>query len=171
MTDRNSLTIDQLRELLFYDPDLGWFMWLTPLTINQQKPGGAAGSLNSRGYLVIGIAGKVYRGNRLAWAYMTGTWPDDEIDHEDRDRSNNRWSNLREATHKQNTENAPRRKDNKSGYRGVHFDKELKKWRASIRHHKRLINIGRFETPELARDARVAKARELFTHSEECAVT
>jgi hypothetical protein len=168
MTDRNSLTSEQLREMLHYDPDLGWFMWLAPLNVNQKKPGDIAGCLNSRGYHVIGIAGKILRANRAAWCYVTGEWPEHEIDHEDRNLANNRWNNLRPATHKQNMENVQRRSDNKSGYRGVHFDKESRKWRASIRHHRRLINIGRFETPELAWNARVEKARELFTHSEEC---
>jgi hypothetical protein len=65
---------------------------------------------------------------------MTGEYPDRkfEMDHKDRDRSNNRFSNLRLATTSQNQANVGLRKDNISGFKGVSWEKAQNKWRATI---------------------------------------
>jgi hypothetical protein len=73
-----------------------------------------------------------------------------EVDHENRNGLDCRRTNLRLATHRQNIMNTGLRPANTSGYKGVSWDKENQKWRASIRAYGRSYNLGRFSTKEEA---------------------
>jgi hypothetical protein len=84
---------------------------------------------------------------------MTGEWPPHEIDHIDLDGDNNRWANLREATHRENARNAKMRSHNKAGFKGVCLDKRRNLWRATIHDGKKQVWLGYFPTAE---DAHVA---------------
>ncbi|WP_313193700.1 HNH endonuclease [Shinella zoogloeoides] len=113
-----SITHERLHELLTYDPETGIFRWKVDRNQNV-KAGSIAGAPDSSGYIQVRVDGRKYQANRLAWLYMTGEWPSEQVDHRDRDRANNRWANLREATHAENCRNRRRRSDNKSGFPGV----------------------------------------------------
>ena len=78
--------------------------------------------------------------HRLAWLYMTGEWPEQEIDHIDRNTGNNIFSNLREAEHHQNKANSKIREDNSSGHPGICWDRQKMKWKVqiSVKGQKRL---------------------------------
>lgn len=152
----------RLRELLYYDPDLGWFMWLCGTS--RRPTGSVAGSLNVYGYVVIGIDGRVYQASRLAWLYKKGKYPTDFIDHKNRQRDDNMWLNLRAATKKQNMENCELWAHNTTGRRGV--TRFRGRFRAQIQHNKKNRHIGTFDTLEAAYAARLDKERQLFTHSE-----
>lgn len=160
MADRNSLTAERLRELLHYDP-------LTGVFTNRVKRGNlmageAAGCISEpHGYVVIGLDYCQYRANRLAWLYMTGAWPEHEVDHEDRVRWNNRWSNLRSATHAQNSTNAGPRLPNTSGFRGVFKVARSGKWLAKVVCEKRQHYFGTHEREIDAARAYDAGARSL----------
>lgn len=95
----------ELRSQLHYDPDTGIWSWLAPLKHSKMKPGDIAGRLTQAGRWQIRLAGEFYYASRLAWLYMTGDWPIDQIDHINRDRADDRWCNLREATQSQNSYN------------------------------------------------------------------
>jgi hypothetical protein len=110
------------------------------------------------------INDKSHQAHRLAWIYMTGHSPKNQIDHIDGVRFNNAWVNLREATNKQNQENRALSLTNVSGYRGVCWKKSLQKWSARVGHHGKRLHIGYFDTPEEAGKAAAAKRAELFTH-------
>jgi hypothetical protein len=100
------LTAERLRELLDYDPETGRFIWRKDHpTAKHIKAGSVAGTKNGRGYWVIGVAGAKYVAHRLAWLYVTGEWPAHLVDHENGDRLDNRFANLREATDSQNNFN------------------------------------------------------------------
>jgi hypothetical protein len=157
------LTQEQLKEILHYDPETGIFRWRKSVA-SCVKPWDVAGTKGDKGYIKIHINKKLYRAHRLAWIYMIGEWPKYEIDHEDRVRSNNSWSNLRDATHKQNMENTSIAKNNTSGFRGVSWDKRKQKWNAYTKHNKKRIHIGYFDAVEDAGAAAAAKRAELFTH-------
>lgn len=159
-----NLTAIRLRELFHYDPHSGLFTRKVR-SGNAFKVGQIAGGKRTDGYIAMTIQGETFFAHRLVWLWMTGEWPTDEIDHEDRDRSNNRWANLRLATSKQNNENQTLRKDNRSGFTGVGWCSKTKKWRARIRHHDKLICLGYYELIDDAVAARSAGEQTYFTHS------
>ena len=122
------ITQKELKELLHYDPGTGVFVWKNIITANQKKNGDVAGGYDDKGYIKIRINYKHYLAHRLAWLYVYGEWPSKHLDHINRNPSDNRISNLREATHLENNKNASKRKDNTSGYKGVNWHARNKKW-------------------------------------------
>jgi hypothetical protein len=68
-----------------------------------------------------------------------------EVDHRDGNGLNNRRRNLRLATHRQNSRNTKLRNDNKSGYRGVCWDEQTNRWKATINCDGKQIWLGRFD--------------------------
>lgn len=117
------------------------------------RAGHLAGGEGAKGYWMIGINGKRYYAHILAWFYMTKAMPDVEIDHQDRDRKNNRWNNLRLATRRQNAANAKLPVTNTSGYKGVSWNRKLKKWFVTIRQEGKSVYLGRFSSPADAAQA------------------
>jgi hypothetical protein len=95
------------------------------------KPGDIAGTTRPDGRRQISIDNLTYLASRLAWLYMTGRWPKEEIDHIDRDKGNDRWENLREATHQQNQLNRDW-VDRWGPTRGINWDWKSKSWRLII---------------------------------------
>lgn len=158
-----TITHEHLKEILEYKPDTGHFIWKKPGS-NRARIGGVAGWADGVGYKRIRLAKKDYKVHRLAWFYMTGQWPENQIDHIDGNGFNNSWQNLREATNKQNQENLPLKKTNTSGYRGVYFEKKSKKWIVQIRHNRQSFYWCGFETIEEAAKVAAEKRAELFTH-------
>jgi hypothetical protein len=155
------LTHERLKEVLSYDRDTGLFHWRVA-TAHRITVGDIAGAIGHYGYRIIGIDGKSYRANRLAWFYMTGSWPIAEIDHEDTDRSNDAFRNLREATESQNAANGKLRSTNTSGLKGVSWDKEKRKWVAGIKIDYKRKMLGRFDKKEDAHKAYLIAAEKLF---------
>lgn len=84
------------------------------------------------------------------------------VDHINRIKQDCRRSNLRLATPPQNAANTVLRRNNTSGYKGVHWDRERSKWAAQIRIHQKKTNLGRFDTPEEAYDAYCKAAKAAF---------
>lgn len=119
-----------LKNLLNYDPDTGIWTWINPPNHNTRLMGKRAGNRRCDGYLKIRIDGVAYYAGRLAYLYMQGRMPLFEVDHIDRDPSNDKWDNLREATSSENKCN--RIVSNRSGYRGVDWYEPLQKWRARL---------------------------------------
>ena len=76
----------------------------------------------SKGYVYIVINKKKYLAHRLAFFYMTGSFPEKEVDHKDGNKDNNAWNNLREATPRQNMANRLASKRSKTGVKGVSFN-------------------------------------------------
>lgn len=162
-SERKPLTAERLREILHYDPETGLFTWCAHTTPRHRTTGGQiAGRRQSRGYIQITIDGRCYVAHRLAWFYITGSWPAAEIDHINGIRDDNRFVNLREATRAQNMANSRRLHSNTSGFKGVSFDKRDGRWRAYIRGNQRRHHLGSFDTPEEAHAAYCAAAAELF---------
>jgi hypothetical protein len=106
------LTAERLRELLHYDPATActWIAKVGPRS--GIRIGSIAGRLNSNGHLQISVDGRRYMGHPLAYLYMNGAWPKNLIDHINMDMADNRWCNLRDATHSQNLCNARRSRRN-----------------------------------------------------------
>lgn len=102
------LTGTRLESCLHYDPDAGLFTWINPPNHNSRLKGHIAGCIRSDGYRKIRIGGLDYYASRLACLWMLGRFPDEEMDHIDRDPSNDQWSNLREADSSLNKRNQGR---------------------------------------------------------------
>lgn len=98
--------MERLRTVLDYDPVTGVFTWTEAGSMKMH--GKRAGTIRERGWRAIGIDGYVYRAGRLAWFYMTGEWPPVTIDHKNRIRDDDRFENLRCATHAENGRNTSR---------------------------------------------------------------
>jgi hypothetical protein len=113
-------------------------------------------------YRQIMIDGLDYYEHRLAWLYMTGTWPKIIIDHRDLDGLNNKWLNIREATYSQNMANQSTPCCNSTGYKGVSFNKDMGRYTACIGYNGEQTHLGTFDTAELAAAAYEKAARELF---------
>lgn len=154
------LTAERLRQVLAYDKDTGAFTWLSR-TGGTSKEGIAAGTFDERGYLRIGLDGRVYRAHRLAWMYVFGTWPSGEIDHIDGDKSNNRFTNLRDVSRQVNQQNQRRaHKRSGSGTLGVSMHASTGKWRARIWVNGKNKSLGLFESKDLASAAYAIAKRE-----------
>lgn len=86
-----------------------------------------------------------------------------QVDHINGNRADNRKSNLRICTNQENSMNRNKNKNNTSGYKGVVYDKERKKWRARIQHNgKHYASPRRYDTPEEAYEWYKEKSNELF---------
>lgn len=141
------LTQDELKELLHYDPDTGVFTWKVSPT-NNVKVGDVAGCRYPEGYIKVHFKGKPYRAHRLAFLYMTGEWPKDQVDHINHIRDDNRWRNLRDVSHQENHRNMTRQKNNTSGVTGVYWEKAKKKWCAQkIAGHKSAATTVIYDEP------------------------
>jgi len=166
MTYGWQLTQEYLKSVLLYDPLTGVFKWISKPTPRSNKVviGGIAGDKDARGYMRIGIKGHRYPSHRLAWLYMTGGWPKNGIDHINHDKSDNRWSNLRDIAHQDNLKNQRARTTNKSGVTGVSWDRARNKWYAYIRFDGKTIQLGRHEKLEDAKVAREIAKRKYSYH-------
>jgi hypothetical protein len=153
-----SLSAQELRTILHYDPDTGIFT----------RNGKICGTVEKSGHVSIQINKIRYYAHRLAWLYMTGEWPKDQIDHApDKTKTNNRFANLREANNSQNQQHKGKLPNNKSGFKGVSWENRAGKWRASISCNKKWKNLGLFENPEDAYKAYCKAAENLhgnFVH-------
>jgi hypothetical protein len=97
-TGQDKLTAERLRERLHYDAETGVFT--RRVGSGHAHAGDMAGSVHSTGYVRIGIDGGKYTAHCLAWLYVHGVWPSDQIDHINRNRSDNRIANLRQRRHR-----------------------------------------------------------------------
>lgn len=149
-----------LKEWFCYDPISGALTWRKRRA--QSSPAGSkCGSLNNDGYVHVSFFGKMYVAHRLIFKIMTGRDPTDEVDHINRDKADNCWENLREATRYQNIANVEPIAKGKSGLRGVKVSKSGRRWTARISVLGRNRNLGAFDTPQKARDAYIAAQKVL----------
>ncbi len=170
---RRDLSQKEVRLLLDYCPETGKLIWRTRLgddlqtiSFNERFAGKEAGALTPQGYRSLKIHNQGYRAHRIIWVWMTGDWPPDSVDHVDRDKSNNKWSNLRLATKSDNGANIGCRRHNKLGIKGVRL-KPSGNYQAQIKKNGKCHHLGHFSTAEQAHQAYLAAARKMhgaFAH-------
>ena len=140
------ISAKELQESLHYNSGTGEFVWKTrPST--RVKIGDIAGTKTVYGYTQIRFKNRFYKAHRLAWLYVTGNWPDNEIDHINGVRDDNKWKNLRDVTAAMNRQNQ-RVSRSTSGFFGV--TKYYNKYTAKIGHQNKTIYIGTYDTAESA---------------------
>lgn len=119
-------------------------------------------STNREGYIQIRVGTKMYSGHRLAWYFHTGNWPENEIDHANGIRTDNRIDNLRESTRSFNMQNKrSAMKNNKTGYLGVSLRRNRGTYLAMIMVNKVPKRLGSYKTPEEAHEAYLTAKRLL----------
>jgi hypothetical protein len=154
------LTFELANEFLDYNPETGVFIWKVRdrqyfksdrncNMWNTNYAGKVAGSINKVSkYRRIKVNSNNYLAHRLAWLLHYGVWPEDQIDHINNVRDDNRIENLREATHAQNTRNKSSQKGSTSKYLGVSWHKQHNKWMAYIKVESKGIYLGLFTVEE-----------------------
>lgn len=131
--------LEEIRKQLSYDPETG---------IVTRLKDGSAMAVPKTSFL-----GTHIQITHIIWVLMYGRWPEEEIDHRDKDRSNNKFSNLRECTRTSNMQN--RRWNNPNG-KGVTFRGEKpigRQWQAQIQVNKKKMQLGFYATAEEAAEA------------------
>jgi hypothetical protein len=160
----NLHTADEIRGALDLDPATGILTWKNPSVHNPYLLGRVFGNIRPDGYLGGRVFGKAYLVHRLVWLHFYGEWPAGELDHIDLDKTNNRISNLREATRSDNIHNTNARKHNKLGVKGI-YERQYasgKRYRASIHENGKRRDLGAFLTLLEAKAAYEEAARRAY---------
>jgi len=142
------ITRNEVAARISYNKETGEFR--SKIRTTQRKIGEVVGGRDARGYLKIQIMGKKYALHRLAFLLVEGSIPF-EVDHINRNKEDNRWSNLRSCTKSENAMNRKIKSTNTSGHTGVNQIKSSGKYMARYKNKY----LGVFETKEeavLARD-------------------
>lgn len=150
------LTQDRLKKYVHYDPASGIFTWARNFTTGRyrRRKGWDATIEHGKKYRGVCLLGEKYYAHRLAFLYMEGAIPPDQVDHIDHDRSNNAWENLRHSDNQTNQCNLPLRKCNTSGHHGV--AKRYGAWGAVIAVNGKHHYLGVYDRKEDAIKARKA---------------
>jgi len=159
------ITQKRLKEVLHYNPSTGDFIRVRHTGSNDFKDvGSIVGSKSDSGYLITCIDGRKYRLHRLAFLWMEGDHPKDQVDHINHNRSDNRWCNLQHSSDKLNRVNQSKGKLNTSGFIGVSMRSDTKKWTAYIMVSRKKINLGSFIQLSEAVKARINAEKKYGFH-------
>lgn len=157
------VTQEDVKNVLDYNQETGVFTWKNRNN-NSHLSGKVAGSKVKKGYLIIGINKTRYYAHRLAWLYVNGVMPINQIDHIDGNKTNNSISNLRDIESQKNSMNQRKpSKGNTTGFLGVTLEKKTGKYQAQIMLDGRHIYIGRFNDAIDAHNAYLSKKREVHS--------
>ena len=157
----HDLSAERLRSLLSYSAETGAFTWRVSASprVSCGKP---AGRPDRRGYVIITVDGKSRYAHRLAWLYVNGEWPTQQVDHINGIKSDNRIGNLRDISASANTQNQIRpQRGSTTGLLGVSKAKDRRKFRACIKVSDCTVCIGSFDTAESAHAAYIEAKRAL----------
>jgi len=156
------ITQSKLKKILHYNEITGVFTRRFTIRKGINK-GDVVGCLN-KGYLTVYVDNRAYRLHRLAWLYVYGEHPLNQIDHINGVRDDNSIANLRDVTNKENHKNKTLLKNNKSGVAGVSWCKRRNRFRVNITVDLRHIHIGCYKSFLDAVCARKSKELSLGFH-------
>lgn len=157
---KDHITHSRLLEVLRYEPESGNWFWVNP--DRTHRGAGPKLSLTKKGYQIVKIDGKAYFSHRLAWMYITGAEPSLEIDHKNQVKNDNRFCNLREATRSQNQANISTYRTSTTGFKGVTWHKEGRKFQSAIKVGGKCIYLGLFAKAEEAHEAYKSASQKFF---------
>lgn len=165
--------LEYLKECFDYDAESGLLTWRgrprahfvstqAMNTFNANFKGRLAGHTDRRGYLFVHVEGKLWLAHRVIWKMVRGVDPAGHVDHRDNNKSNNRFSNLREASHQQNSFNRGASAKSRTGVKGVTWDASRCKYAAWVTVEGRTKSVGRYSSIREAQDAQVAAERTAY---------
>ena len=165
-----TLTHSVLKELLDYNAETGVFTWkhrdqswfvsyrsytsFCGKYANKVAGNNKICTISGKTYRAIMVLGVSYAAHRVAWFYVNGEWPTNDIDHIDGIGVNNKTLNLRDVTVAENGRNKRLPSTNKSGVIGVCWHKRDQHWRATIKVNQKTISLGGFSSIDDAMSAR-----------------
>jgi HNH endonuclease len=157
---KKDISQECLREMLSYELASGLFRWRVKASKNTSI--GAVAGTHSQGRIVIRIKSQQYLAHRLAWKYVTGEWPNNNIDHRDGDSTNNAFSNLRDVPQSVNLQNLrTAKKTNLCGLLGVRPHRS--RFQAGITVAGKWHYLGAFDDKHSAHAAYLDAKRRLHT--------
>ena len=164
MDKHNVITAHELQQIANYDSSTGVFTWKVTRSTRAQA-GKEFGSWDLYGYKTARISGKSYKLHRLAWLYVHGSMPVNDIDHINGIRHDNRIENLRDVTRKTNLENQTKINKQKkhTSLIGAYFDERKKSFYARISINNKSVHLGTFSNEQQAHDAYVAAKRKMHS--------
>ncbi|AHI60705.1 HNH endonuclease [Escherichia phage vB_EcoS_AKS96] len=158
--------LDFLRGILSYNPETGKLTWTSKVS-SKTIIGSEAGTLHkASGRYQVQIQGKIYKSSRIAFYLYYGFEPVGAVDHINRDPSDDRISNLRDASLNQNGMNKSMMSNNTSGYKGVSYSKRRNEYIAYVKINGKMMFGGWFKKKEEA--AKVAASMRESIHGEFC---
>lgn len=163
---RDQMTYEEARRHFSYDPETGLLTWIVS-TSNRALPGSVVSATRQnkgKTYVQMQFKYKGYAAHRVIWLWVTGSFPEKEIDHIDGNGTNNRWSNLREVTRHQNGKNMRKRSSTLPNRTGVYWRKRINKWVVQIMVDRKHIHGGYFVDEQEAIAARKALEVEYGFH-------
>jgi hypothetical protein len=151
---KNDVSVEYLRKIFDYDP-------LTGVLFHKKRhavlEGSRAGFVMNHGYVGVKIHQRLFLAHRVIWAWVTGVWPELDVDHENLVRTDNRWSNLRVTTRSSNVANSRARSNHLKGA----YRQRNGKWQSQIQENGRYKYLGTFLT-ELEANLAYAAAAKLI---------
>lgn len=158
------LTQDYLKERFLYDEESGNLIWRVPPTSRKDFKGKPVSGKHTSGYLVVNLHGFQYLVHRLIYFMNFNYWPE-FIDHIDGNRTNNKLTNLRSATRRENNQNTERHR--KGALLGIYLIKSNNTWGSRITINGKRVHLGVFKTDVEAHKAYMAKLQEVEAKKEE----
>ncbi len=155
---------DKCLEKLSYDQETGIFTWNYDGT-RGVKAGDVAGYKMQNGYIMLSVGGRKIIAHKVAWLFVYGEFPEGNLDHINRNKADNRISNLRNATYEQNAQNREKNCKNTSGYKGVTWHKRDQRWQAAITIKRKVIHLGYYQDPQDAYSAYIEASKKYQSHS------
>jgi len=164
---KSNLSQKELKDVLHYNPETGVFTWLVGR--GGVNVGDIAGNIATRHsgkkYMFIGVNNRGrFASHRLAFLYMTGSFPKNDTDHEDGNGLNNKWENLKDVTNSENHKNVKKQANNTSGTTGVRMHNAAKKWVARIYDDGKEVHLGLFDNYEDAVSVRKEAEKKYGYH-------
>lgn len=157
---------DLLRDRLSYDPTSGCLTWRHAPSRhergNRRWAGVEATHISKRGYLQVRIDGKLYQAQRVIWKMVTGSDPVNEIDHRARNRTNNKWDNLREADRSQQLHNKSYKRRTSQLPRNIYRDPRTHKFQVYVNRGGRRLSRGGLPSLEDALRVRSQLINEMY---------
>lgn len=161
---RGPLTQERLKQVVDYDKKTGVFSFKEATQKNHVPAGSMSGNRESSGCIRIVIDRKKYLAHRLAWLYVYGTWPRQDLRHLNKNRADNRIDNLIESSDAETSAHKRVARTNQAGVKGIR-QLDSGRYNARIMHDGVAYYLGIFDNLDAAKEAREKKFNELWNQS------